>query len=650
MSERPSHGGRWRRRGGPLVAASFACASLLAADADLSVRPGPTVISDKERAIESDSSHGVEQAVILAEETELNENYGTDVERNFHMRAKILSNEGRDLANIEIPLGDREKLTGWWGRTLLPDGTVLEVAERELVEQPLVSAGDWEVRALRVALPGVVPGSVVDYGYTVKGDTRYRYRRVRMQRRWPIRRFRYRWRPTDAHPSAYRVYRSEGFDVTIQADRRAVLIDGRNLPPVREERYMPPDHEVRASAVLYYLAHGDSYEDFWDEQAREIDARTRSGSSGDLVKAALSSLEAQRGADSLTRLKAAYDWIGANVENPLIEGHGASLRGALSVASAQDPLDQLFIEIARALGAEAWVVLAPDRTRHFWDPRLRMMQQFEARLVAVYPAGQSEGQMLVVDPSSGLEFAQVPWWVSGVEGMVATSKGARTVFLPPSDPAKNIAQTKAELAFSGDGSRLLVKSTRIARGQSGVEVARLQSGWSTAERQDRLDRLCGSGPDVRIEVADSVIGYPGMVAKLTCESERELLQPVGSFTSYTLGLGGPWLESLPDLPPGPRVHPVVFDFPRVQVLELTVTSPDGFRFESPPDSVSLATTYGKYQLVFSAAPEGAKVQRAFALLPVKVPVEEYDDLRGFLEAVRRADATGLTFTRTETPR
>lgn len=625
------------------IAALYTSAALLAAGTELSVRPGPSMISDAERAIEADPSLGVEHAVILVEETEMNEDYGTDVELTYHMRAKILSNEARGLADVEIVLDDREKLTSWWGRTLLPDGTVLEVAERELAQQSLVRAGRWGTRALKAALPGVVPGSVIDYGYTVKGDTRYQYRRGDLQGPWPIRRFRYRWKPSSFFPASYRVHRSEGLDVGISRDRTSVLIDGKNLPPVREEPFMPPDHEVHASAILYYRSQSDSYKDFWNEQAREIDRASRTNFSREVVERALSALEANRGADLSTRLKAAYDWILTNVENPLVEGYEASFKPAQVAKVAEDPLDHLFLAVARALGAEACVVLAPDRRRHFWDPELKAMQQLETRLVAVQAPGQADDQMLLVDPSSGLEFRQLPWWVSGVRGFVATPKGALEIFLPPSDATYNIARTQVELRFSENGSGMQARSTRSARGQLGAELAQGLADLSETERRDRLDEMCGRGPDVEVKVAQSSVGYPGMSGRLICESERSLAENVTSFERYTLDWAGPWVDPPPDLPPGPRQHPVVFDFPHVEILELTLTLPGGFRLAPLPEKTSLVTPYGKYELAFSTAPEGVKVARAFALLPLSVPAEEYEALRRFLEEVRRADRTGLTF-------
>ena len=123
---------------------------------DLRVEPGPQVISAEERAIEPDPSSGAEHAVILLEETDRIEDELRDSRTSYHVRAKILSNEGRDLANVEIPYMARDGvLRRWWGRTILPDGTVRELKEEELDRQSVMKTAWGEVRAMKGALPEI---------------------------------------------------------------------------------------------------------------------------------------------------------------------------------------------------------------------------------------------------------------------------------------------------------------------------------------------------------------------------------------------------------------------------------------------------------------------------------------------------------------
>jgi len=277
----------------------------LRADTRIRIEPGPLTITEEEKAIEPDRAAGTEHVVTLIRETQLNDDYGSDSEMQFHLRAKILSGEARDLANVGIPMTERQRLTGWWGRTLLPDGRVLELEEKDLVEQHIASAGRLKRRELRGALPGVVPGAVIDYGYTVKGDVFYWSQRITLQERWPVRRFRFRWKPLKSHPAAFRVYRAEGLSVSVERDGQSVLVVGNDLPAVPEEPYMPPEHQVRASVVLYYLQEGDSLKNYWKEHARRIGKITAGRSSGDRPQQAIASPEVEGQPDLAGKLRAA---------------------------------------------------------------------------------------------------------------------------------------------------------------------------------------------------------------------------------------------------------------------------------------------------------------------------------------------------------
>src|SRR5262245_44531414 len=72
------------------------------ADLAITVGPGPTTISPEEAALGPDPARGIEHGLILLEECAFDDDYGQATKIQFHRRSKILSNEGRDLANVEI--------------------------------------------------------------------------------------------------------------------------------------------------------------------------------------------------------------------------------------------------------------------------------------------------------------------------------------------------------------------------------------------------------------------------------------------------------------------------------------------------------------------------------------------------------------------
>lgn len=629
---------------------------------DIRIAPGPAVVSPAEAAIAPDPGRGAEHAVILIEETECDENLGLMRETSFHLRAKILSNEGRDLANVEIPYVARDgTLKQWWGRTLLPDGRVLELREADLEQQTETRVGSVELRTLKAALPGVVPGSIIDYGWVLRESGVDPLRKIALQRRWPIRMFRYRWRPTEFVVAAFRIHRAEGLQVKVTQDRESVLVVGHDLPPVVDEPMMPPDHQVRASATFYYVDPKSDADDFWGTEAKRIERGLRFF----LVRErpildTIASWNLPASADLTTRLHAAYQWIGNNVRDTELytaeEIEAAGDDGQDERNTAKWVLEQragsgyqvsaLFVGFARALGAEASLVLAANRTEHFWDPGLKSVDSFDYVLVAVRAPGEPDDRAVLVDPGTGLTYGEVPWWLTGVPAMLATAKGARPIQVPPSDLRRNVSQSRVSVRIGEEGLNFTWSKT--GKGQVGFTSRRHLRRLAPDDRAELVEELCGGGDTYDVLRAES----PGLDQlfsdfQLECEIETADANFDSETTRYRLGFTGPWIEPVPDLEGrADRVHPVVFSYPRVDMATVEVASPSGFAPSGEtPAPVSIDSPYGRYRFAVTPSEGGYKVERALALSPLIVPAAEYDALRRFLDDVRRADAAQLAFER-----
>jgi len=127
-----------------LFVAGGTALSRAAAKTAIEIVPGAKTISPEEKAMIADPARGSEHGIILVDEAIRDESTGTETNLFRHVRAKIFSNEGRRLGDIEIEKDrDRGLLKKWWGFTLLPDGTVLETSRAISKSRswPAVAAG-----------------------------------------------------------------------------------------------------------------------------------------------------------------------------------------------------------------------------------------------------------------------------------------------------------------------------------------------------------------------------------------------------------------------------------------------------------------------------------------------------------------------------
>jgi hypothetical protein len=658
--------------------------------ADRGISPGPTTITAEEKAIVPDPAAGTAHAVILVEETERDETVGADMETRFHLRAKILSDEGLDLARLDIPFTPgNSRLRKWWGRTLLPDGSILELKEEDLERPSNAVAEGNKNDALRGLLRGVVPGCVVDYGYTVREssavgegyleDGIIRYRRildpavrVPLQRAWLVREFRYRWKSIRMsdwmlerrwEPISW-ISHAERLDVHVSQDRGGVLVTGRDLSPFIAEPLMPPDHEVAAKAVFFYNYGGEGTRDYWTLKGKAIEREVRDFARKDgPAREVVASWTLAPGADLISKLRTAHDWILANVRNDTLlpdeeyQGRNDFEQPGLYDAAnllarghgIDDQINKLFIAFARALGAEAYLVLAADRTFNDFDPGSYSLQHFDASLVEVRTPGDPDGKAIFTDPGAGLPFGEIPWRLAGAKGFLAHGKGWRAVFLPFSAAERNLATVKVDVRPADDRSSVVSSWKLRATGQFGADLKAAARRTDSISRRSWLDGLCGASSAAKVTSAEAS-GLDGASNEfdLLCSLERSDWMAETSRDRLSLTWTGPWVRDVPELPSGPRTHPVKFDFPRVEVLEMNVATPADFVPTEAPQPVRLEGRHGRYVLVVTPTPSGYRVNREFALHRSEIPAAEYESLRDFLAAARRADRTLLEFQRQRT--
>ena len=641
----------------------FSSGLALASSAAGEPGPGPAAISDEEMAIVADPNNGATHGVILLEEWLQDDNAKIGRTR-FHMRAKILSNEGRDLANVEIPLRHKEaELKEWWGRVLTPDGSKTEIPREQLTEKSVIKSARREVRTLNVALPGVEPGTVIDFGYEVRDPVISWATLVPLQRAWPMRRLRYRWIPVTGENPAATLRRESTLNATVtkESPGGAFVVNGEQLPPVVEEPDMPPDNEVRSAANLYYVrVIATDAANFWTTVGRAIEKITGKFNKADQpLKTAIASMKIPPEADMQARLKSAYDWLTVNVKDVTrrtseeieIEEEKASVRlgTAGTILAAKEgnswQVGLLLVGLARALGAEAGIVLATDRTEQDWHPSLLSWDQFDEIFVAVRAPGEPDDKATILDPCSGLPYGEIPWWAAGGKAMLHTATGYREIALKVSDGASNVSRTSANIHWDEEGAAKASWS-RAGSGQAGYLDRLTLRVMAPEKRSKRLDELCGVGDTMEVTSASSA-NLDALTAgfQLGCEEEMSAGGGAPAAQETRVGFEGPWIETTPDFPDPNRFHAVVFSFARTDSLTMEVSAPPGFVASTPPAAVEIKGPFGIYNLAVTATPAGYRIQRDLMLPNWRYEARSYPGLRSFFQRVHRADRTSLVFKR-----
>jgi len=113
-------------------------------------------------------------AIILYRQVDRDDNGRTSHEDNY-IRIKILTEEGRKNADVEIPFSkENSNVVGIRARTIKPDGSVVPF-DGKVFDKSLVKGRGVRILAKTFTLPDVEVGGIIEYSFTYDLSERYIY-------------------------------------------------------------------------------------------------------------------------------------------------------------------------------------------------------------------------------------------------------------------------------------------------------------------------------------------------------------------------------------------------------------------------------------------------------------------------------------------
>ena len=190
-------------------------------------------------------------AIILYRQVDRDDNSRTSHEDNY-FRIKILTEEGRKHADIEIPFfKGNENVANVRGRTIRPDGSIVNF-EGKVFEKELVKGRGVKYLAKTFTLPDVQVGGIIEYFYTVDLKEQYIF-----DSHWILsdelftKKAQFSLKPYSSSYSTFYLRWSwstlpAGAAPPAQGPDRIVRMEASNIPAFQTEDYMPPPNELKS--------------------------------------------------------------------------------------------------------------------------------------------------------------------------------------------------------------------------------------------------------------------------------------------------------------------------------------------------------------------------------------------------------------------
>jgi hypothetical protein len=518
---------------------------------------------------------------------------------NHYIRIKVFTERGRESqSRVDIlaarAFGRAISIHDIAGRTIRPDGTVVELKKQDIFERDVIRANGIKVKAKTFAMPAVEPGAIIEYRWReVRNDALANYVRLDLARDIPVQRVKYSVKPLSLPGFDYGM-RVQSFQTNLppmEKERNGFYgFTVTNVRAFREEARMPPEYSVRPWMLVYYAeGRAPDPQKFWNDFGRRLYEQHKSAMKvSDEIRRAAAEATAGAATDD-EKLDRLFAFVRSRVRNVGDAASGFTAEQIEKMKDNKSPadtlkrgtgdwhdIDMLFAALATAAGFDARVAKLADRGDTFFDINFPDDYFLRTENIAV-KVGDA---WRFFDPGSTyIPQGMLRWREEGQAALISDPKGVILARTPVSGPSKSVERRMGNFKLSEDGT--LEGEVRVEyTGHLAYDMKERYEASSEAEREEALrerykSRLGAEVTDVRIENAtdpDKPLAHvlrvrvPGYAQR----TGKRLFLPVGFFQK---GAG-------PLFPNAARRHDVYFYYPWSEHDQVEITLPEGFELDN----------------------------------------------------------------------
>jgi Domain of Unknown Function with PDB structure (DUF3857) len=593
-------------------------------------------------------------ALILFREVDRDDR-GQTAHEDVYFRIKILTEEGRKYADLEIPFFKEEgNVVKLHARTIEPDGTIVNFSGKAF-DKMIVKARGVKYMAKTFTLPDVQVGSILEYYYTTDLSEKFIF-----NSRWILsnelftKNARFSLKPYTSSYVPVNVRWTwnllpPGTAQPAEAPNHVINLEVSDVPAFQTEDYMPPENELKSRVDFIYSEEGfekdpdkywrnlgkkrnDQLESFVGKRKAMEQAVAEIVSPGDSPEVKLqkiyarvqqirnTSYELQKSEQELKRDK---EKDPGNVEAIWKKQYGNG-----------EELTWLFLALARAAGFEASGMWLADRSNYFFIPQTMDGRRLDANVVVV----KLNGKDVFFDPGAAFTpFGMLPWMETAVRGLKLDKDGGTWVETSLPTSADSGIQRKAELKLTETGDlegKLTVTYTGLEAAQRRVEERLADDTQRKKLLEDEVRWAIPAACEVELTnqpdwksssslVAEYTLKVPGWVSG----AGRRALLPVGLF-------GAPEKHLFDH---ADRVHPIYFEFPFQRADDVSIDLPLGWEITTVPEQQKLDAKAITYVLEAKNNKGTLHLNRVLNVDVLLLPTKNYANLRKIFQVVRTGD-------------
>ncbi len=615
-------------------------------------------ITDAEKALTEVPGQPGASALVLFKKGRLRfMNYPTEPSSSLEVavRLKILTEEGKDYGEVEIPHSGFYRLRGLRGRTVLSDGSVLALPKDSIFEER--RSRSLKSFVTKLVFPGVDVGAILDYTYTVKWDNFvfsepwYFHSEIptRLSEITYIKPGNLALRPWGAAPG------NQAFSTESRKTSTglAINVSLKELPGVPDEpfslpfealssRFMMIPTKISVSGTQMMLL--ESWETTCEIYVGGYKSVRRKNRQAKKLAAQLTAGDVSL----LDKIETLHAYVRDEIRTSPSLGVGVA-----EDEKADRVIKDLYgVPVAKALTLQAMLdaikvdsdlIWVADRTSGFIDFEAPSPWWFDAALVRV----MVDGEPIFLDPvDRSVGFRRLAPYYEGTRGLLVHQGKPEIVELPRSAIEDNSQRAVVNLEIDEDG-RIGGHGTLELQGHQAWRFLRWEDGEeATADAWAEHLSEKFEGYDVDdIEVEEDIRKQHLLVAFSLRQREEDVL---GDEVTVQPSLPiGPLTQPF-TLPPELRRTPVRLLYGKRDDVILTLTFPEGWEVDVLPKDMDVSGPAGAMECRTEHEPDAGKItfRRRFELAASDFTgSDEYRLLRDLYQEAVSADAQNLVLVR-----
>ncbi len=594
-------------------------------------------------------------------EVRVDDSQPNELSLDHYLRVKIFSERGKESqSKIDIPYYSSTKIREIAARVIKPDGSIVELKKDDVFERTIVKANGVKVKAKSFALPGVEPGSIVEYRWReVYPGGNIDHMRLQFQRDIPVRVVSYYLKPyTGLRYQTFHMNEME-FVKDKNGFYRFTL---NNVAAFHEEPRMPPEDEVRSWVFLYYTEElKRDPEKYWKDQGRLLFEKTKDAMKvNDAVKTAVAGIigDATTDQDKLQRI---YDFCRTKIKNTSDDASGLTAEEKSKLKENKSPadtlknargtggdVDMLFGALAKAAGFDARYAVSGNRDDLFFHREFAEASFLASSFIAVRVG---DGWQFFSPAEMYTSFGMLGWPEQSQEALITDAKEPMWVKTGLAAPDKSVEKRVGKFRLLEDGT--LEGDVRVEfTGHLDFDQKEYNDDDSPTQREETLrDRVkarmsTAELSDIKIEnVTDPLkpfmyayhVRVPGYAQRT---GKRLFLQPAYFEHGQT--------ELFPS---SNRKQLIYFHYPWTEDDTVEISLPGGYSLDSPdapadiPPTLTQNISAQSIKLAVSAEGHTLTLKRKFYFGGndgILFPSTSYAPLKNLFEMVYKNDNHTIT--------